>query len=844
MEVQLASSDTAVTIDPLPADRLRRRTQLTKREPAQSSTVEFDGLFGQERAREAIQLATGMSAKGFNLFVAAPPGADASAATRTLLEKATAKREKPDDWVYVFNFDVPHKPRAIRLPPGRAMQFRGAVRDLIFDLIAAVPAAFEKPEFQVQREALEDEFQNRKEDAFEKLGKEGRSRDVAIIQTPMGFSLAPLKNGEVLDPKSFNALTKAEQKRRQGQLKEVQDLLADTLRHLPKWERETRKSLSALERETAEAAITQSIEETKASLRELPTAVKHLDAMHQDLVDNIVLFSTFAAQSRESDTGPISPNGSLGPLERYDVNIFVAHDEEHAGAPVVEEVHPTLANLVGRVEHRAEAGVLTTSFMLIKPGALHMANGGYLIIDARSLFREPLAWDALKRCLRQSGVKIESLGEVLNLSTTITLDPEPIPIDLRVILVGDAWMHHVLAAYDPDFSVHFKLLADFETDAPRSESSESAYAAKLSAHAEQDGLLPPDNTALERLVEEAARSAGDADRLSLVSSDIRDLMIEASHRASVANRVSITQVDVAESIDSRRRRLSRISDRMQEGILRDIALIDTDGMREGQANCLSLFQIGGFMFGKPTRVTARVRPGSGRIIDIEREATLGGPIHSKGVMILTGYMAGRYAADKAMSLHASLVFEQSYGGIEGDSASLGELCVLLSGIAGVPLKQSFGITGSVNQHGEVQAIGGVNEKIEGFFDICKGRGLTGDQGVIIPESNVQHLMLNEEVVEACRTGRFGVYPVRNVDEAVTLLAGVSPEIFHDKVDATLSAFAKVISKSDGKGVKDPASPVSAKIPPSEPPGAPPENPPSEPPRAPPSRSSIAKKSDD
>jgi len=838
--VELPLSGTARTVDPLPADRLRRRTHLAKIKSTQSLPEEFDGFFGQERSREAIELAAAMSAKGFNLFVAAPPRADASAATKRLLERATADRERPDDWAYVFNFDTPHKPRALRLPSGAATKFRDVMRDLVLDLIAAVPAAFEKPEFQARKEALQEAFVNRKEDAFEKLGEEGRNRDVAIIQTPMGFSLAPLENGEVLDPKSFNALSKDEQKRRQSQLKEVQDLLADSLRDLPKWERETRQNLRTLERDTAEVAIAESIEETRALLQEFPAAIEHLDAMHRDLVENIVLFSTFAAQSRDAGVGPAISNGLLGPLERYGVNVFVTHDDERSGVPVVEEVHPTLANLVGRVEHRAEAGVLTTSFMLIKPGALHMANGGYLIIDGHSLFREPLAWDALKRCLRQSEVEIESVSEVLNLTTTITLDPEPIPIDLRVILVGDAWMHHVLVTYDPDFSVHFKLLADFETDAQRSESSEAAFAAKLSAHAIREGLLPPDNSALERLVEETARSSGDADRLSLVSSDIRDLMIEASHRAGVANRASITLADVAESIASRRRRSSRISDRMQEGILRDIALIDTDGVTAGQINCLSVFQVGGFIFGKPTRVTARARPGSGQVIDIEREASLGGPIHSKGVMILTGYMVGRYAVDKAMSLQASLVFEQSYGGVEGDSASLGELCALLSAIADVPLAQSLGVTGSVNQRGQVQAIGGVNEKIEGFFDICNARGLTGEQGVIIPWSNVQHLMLNEEIVQACRAGRFNVYAVHTVDEAIALLTGVSPDIFHEKVDASLSAFAQAISESGGISEKFPAGPVPKTVPPSDPLGTPPEEPPSKPPRTPPSRSSATR----
>lgn len=839
--MQLPSSVNARTIEPLPADRLRRQTRLAKVKSAQSPPDGFDGFFGQERSREAIELAAEMSARGFNLFVAAARGADAAAATKALLEKTTAERERPDDWVYVSNFDTPHKPRALRLPAGSAMIFRDAMRDLLVDLIAAVPAAFEKAEFQARKEALQEAFVNRKEDAFEKLGEQGRSRDVAIVQTPMGFSLAPLAKGEVLDPKSFNALSQAEQKRRQAQLKEMQDLLANALRDLPKWERETRQRLRALERETAEAAIVQSIEETKALLQEFPVAMEHLEAMHRDLVENIVLFATFAAHSRDAGIGPVMSNGSLGPLERYGVNVFVSHDAGSGGVPVIEEVHPTLANLVGRIEQRAEAGVLTTSFMLIKPGALHMANGGYLIIDGHSLLREPFAWDALKRCLRQSQVGIESLGEVLNLSTTITLNPEPIPIDLRVIIVGDAWMHHLLVTYDPDFPVQFKLLADFEADAPRCESSEAAFAAKLSAHGVEEGLLAPDIAALERMVEEAARSAGDASRLSLVSSDILDLMIEASHRASVAKRTSITLTDVADTIASRRRRSSRISDRMQEGILRDIALIDTGGVKAGQINCLSVFQVGGFMFGKPTRVTARAGPGSGQVIDIEREASLGGPIHSKGVMILTGYMAGRYAADKAMSLHASLVFEQSYGGVEGDSASLGELCALLSAIADVPIAQSFGVTGSINQHGQVQAIGGVNEKIEGFFDICTARGLTGDQGVIIPQSNVQHLMLNEEIVEACRAGRFGVYPVQTVDDAIALLTGVSPGLLHEKVDASLAAFARANAQSGSVGEKSPAGPVPETVPPSDPLGTPPENPPSKPPRAPPSRSSITRK---
>ena len=830
--------------EPLPADLLRRRTKLDGQAPAQAPSTELDHFFGQERAREAVDLAAAMSAPGFNLFVAAPAGAEAPAAVQTLLKKTAAKRETPDDWVYVFNLETSHRPRALRLPPGKAPIFRDAVRELIVDLIAALPAAFEKPDFQARRQALEDSFKERKEDAFEALGEEGRKREVAIIQTPMGFSLAPLKDGEVMEPKAFNALPKEEQERRQAQLREVQGLLEDTIRVLPKWERERREGMRVLERETAEAAITQSIEETKKTLHDLPPAISHLEAMRVDLLENVVFFANVAAQSNAAGTIPSGRNGPLGPFDRYDVNVFVTSAGDQDGAPIVEEAHPTLANLVGRVEHRAEAGVLTTSFMLIKQGALHAANGGFLILDARSLLREPMAWEALKRSLRQGRVKIESLGEALSLSTTITLDPEPIPIDLRVILVGDAWIYHVLAGYDPDFGMHFKLLADFETDVARSEDSEMAYARKLTALAEKEGLLPPDKSALERLIEEAARAAEDAEKLTLVSDSIRDLMIEASHHAGAASRKTITSADVEKSVSARKQRLSRISDRMQDAILRDIALIATDGVATGQINGLSVFQIGGFQFGKPTRITARTRPGSGRFVDIEREARLGGPIHSKGVMILSGYVAGRYALETPLSLHASLVFEQSYGGVEGDSASLAELCAFLSDLAEVPLRQDLGVTGAVNQHGEVQAIGGSNEKIEGFFDICVARGLTGRQGVIIPVSNVQHLMLREDIVEASRAGRFNVYPVRTVDEAIEILTGESPAILHEKVEARLQEYARAVSRAGGKAEPAVVERASDTAPPMEPPGAPPEEPPTEPPRMPPSRSSPERGRDD
>lgn len=837
-ENRLSKDATPELPAPVSSADLRRRTRLSPDE-FNSKSEPFNGLLGQDRAQEAMSLAVSMEADSFNLFVAAPRGVSANSIAKRFLDPIAASRSQPSDWVYVFNFETPHKPRALELPAGRAKHFRDGIRDLVGELVAVVPAAFETPDFLARRKALEDTFNAKKEEAFETLGEEGRQRDVAIVQTPMGFSLAPLKDGEVLNPLQFNELAEEEQNERQAQLKVVQEALANTLREVPKWERELRHNLQTLERDTAEVAITHSIEETKLAFQDLPPVQDHLEAMHKDLLDNILLFSSFAQKSQEAGLTQISRHTSLGPLERYDVNVLVSCDEAACGAPVIEEPHPTLANLVGRVENRSDGGALTTSHTLIKPGALHLANGGFLILDGRSLLREPLSWDALKRTLFQGSVAIESVGQALNLSTTITLDPEPIPTKIRIILVGDLWMYFLLSRHDPDFSSNFKLLAEFEPDTPRNDNTESAFAENLLAASAEKDLLPPSIEALERLVEEAARLADHSGKLSLVLNDIQDLITEASHLAAINERAEISRADVTDAISASRRRLSRISERMQDGILEDVSLIDTEGHAVGVINCLSVFQIGGFRFGKPTRVTARTRPGAGRIVDIEREATLGGPLHSKGVMILTGYLAGKYARDKPLSVHTSLVFEQSYGGVDGDSASMGELCVLLSSLADVPLKQSFAITGSMNQRGDAQAIGGVNEKIEGFFEICKARGFKDSPGVIIPHSNVQHLMLSEEVVAACDAGHFAVYPVKTVDEALSLLTDLDPTSLHARVEAKLIEFTEVFQGTSRQSDAVVDEKVTEHPDPNAPPSVPPTDIPDDPPKDPPAGAKTA-----
>lgn len=816
----------------LGAQDLRRLTKLP-REP--EPLPELDLFLGQDRARDAVELATAIEADGFNLFVAAPPGAKVRPLLLEHLRKDATKKEPPSDWAYVYNFDQPHSPKALELPAGSAGQFHKAMLELVRDLKDAIPAAFEKPDVQTRRRALEDDFRDKQETAFETLGDEAREQDVAILRGPMGFTLAPLHENEVMKPEALQALPKSQQDKRQAALAEIQEKLEDIVRTIPKWERELRTQMRALERETIEGAITQSIQEAKRALKALPAALEHLDAVKTDLIENVDIFSAAGLAGPEQVSAGPESDSQIGPFERYDINVFVEHDESQSGAPVIEEVNPTLAHLVGRVEHRAEDGYLTTNFKLIKPGALHTANGGFLLLDARNLLTEPMSWRALKRALQSGCIKTESLSEALNLTSTITLEPQPIALTAKIILVGDAWIYHVLTTYDPEFSSYFKLLADFEGDMPRNPETEAQLGAWIEDLAARNSLHPPERGALERLIEEASRDAGDAERLSLSGDDLLDVLSEAHHYAQTKKRRTIKRVDIEQALSANERRSGRLSEKLQEQLLRGISLVDTAGSRIGQINGLSVFEFGGARFGKPNRITARTRPGPGRIIDIEREARLGGPIHSKGVLVLSGYLAGRYARDKPLSLSASIVLEQSYGGVEGDSASLAELIAVLSAIAEQPINQSLAITGAVNQLGDVQAIGGVNEKVEGFFDLCKARGLTGDQGVLIPQSNAQHLMLRPEIVAACKAKTFSIYAIGSLDEAIPLLLGVEAEALHETVEMHLHEYANALRSdtvSNGALANEKVGDAApSEWPPGRPPADPPETPPREPPKA-------------
>jgi lon-related putative ATP-dependent protease len=759
-------------VQPLRADQLCRTCDGSQFDFETTAELEdLDEIIGQERAVGAVQFGIGIRREGYNLFALGPSGTGKRTTIGQFLDRKAAAEPVPSDWCYVNNFEQAHKPRALRLPPGQGIVLRKDMEQSIEELRTTIPAAFESEDYRTRRQEAQEEFKERQEQAFNELQNHARERSIALIRTPAGLAVAPLKEGEVMSPDEFQKLPDEKRKQFEEDIAEVQARLQEALPQARQWEREAREKVKELDRQVATFAVGGMMDELREKYAELPDVVNYLNAVQRDVVENVDEFRKPDEAPQAMDI-PLPLSMMSAPLlRRYQVNVLVDHSQSR-GAPVVYESNPTYNNLIGRIEQIAQMGALLTDFNLIKPGALHRANGGYLILDARQLLLQPYAWEGLKRALRSREVRIESLGQALSLISTVSLVPEPIPLDVKVVLIGDRMLYYALVQLDPDFGELFKVEADFNEDMERTPESNLLYARLVATMARGEDLRPFDRGAVARVIERSARMAGDASKLSVHLLSIADLLREADYWASVAGNGVVTADDVQRAIDTQIHRADRVRERVHDRIQQGTILIDTSGERVGQVNGLSVVELGNFAFGQPSRITARVRIGGGKVVDIEREVELGGPIHSKGVLILSSFLGARYAAERPLSLSASLVFEQSYGGVEGDSASMAELCALLSALARVPIKQSFAMTGSVNQHGEAQPIGGVNEKIEGFFDVCKARGLTGEQGVIIPTSNVQHLMLRHDVVEAVETGQFHIYPMRTVDEAIELLTGI------------------------------------------------------------------------
>ena len=729
---------------------------------------------GQERAVDAIHFGTEIQAQGYNLYVLGPQGSGRHTAIRRILAGKSTATRRADDWCYVNNFAAPTNPRALRLPAGEGVILQRDIGQLIDEAHTALTAAFESNEYRTRQHAIEEELQEYQENTFERLQAYAKERKIKVIQTSTGVVFAPTQDGKTISSEDFKKLPKDEQDRIDAMIREVTAEFQRIMQSIPEEARKTRQRLRDLEREVSMLAVGNLINQLLEKYMSLPSVVAYLRDMQSDIVENVEIFVKGSDNGAAPVAGPFSGRssttvqGESAAMHRYAVNVLVSNSGEE-GAPVVFEDHPTFPNLIGKIEHMSEMGTLVTNFTLIRPGALHRANGGYLVIDAAKLLVQPFAWEGLKRALKSREIRTQSLGEALSLISTVSLEPQPIPLETKVFLVGDRLLYYLLQVYDPEFAELFKVAADFEDELDRTPENTRLFARLLAMMASRDRLRPLDRAATARLVEACVREAGDAEKISASLMNATDLVRESDYYTARAGRHVIGSDDVQQAIDARIRRASRIRDRLQEEILRGTLLIDTDGAVTGQVNGLAVAQLGDFAFAHPSRITARVSLGSGEVVDIEREVELGGPLHSKGVLILSGYLAARYLIDRPLSLSASLVFEQTYSGIEGDSASAAELCALLSALAGLPLRQDLAITGSVNQHGQIQAIGGVNEKIEGFFDICRQRGLAGTQGVLIPAANVSHLMLRKDVVEAVSSGQFSIYPVGHIDQCIALL---------------------------------------------------------------------------
>jgi len=774
----------------LSADKLRRvcDPQILGYETTEEMEP-LETIIGQERAVKALEFGLGIQECGFNIYVAGPPGTGKTTAVKRFLEEVAKDKAVPSDWCYVYNFRDPYRPKALRLPPGRGREFQKDTKNLVDGARREIPRIFESDEYVAKREETVQGFQGRRQEITSQMGEKAQEGGFLLQMSPMGLLMIPVMEGKPLSEEEFKALSPEMKQEVLHKREGLQEELKRAMRQLTGLEKKANEALRELDQEVALYAVAPPVSELTEKYEDLPEVVAYLKEVRDDIVENL---SQFREETEAQPPSPLPMPGARElPFRKYEVNVIV-DNSELKGAPVVMEINPTYSNLFGLMEKEARFGALITDFTMIRGGSLHRANGGYLVLSVEELLRSPFSWDSLKRAIRSREIAVEEAGERLGFVTTKSLRPEPIPLDAKILLIGQPNFYYLLHTMDEDFSELFKVKADFDTRMARTDENVRDYAAFVCTLCCEEKLKHLDASALAKIIEHSSRLAEDQEKLSARFGEISDIIREANFYAAQEDAAYVTAVHLQKAIEEKFYRSNLVQERINEMIERGTIMIDVAGDEMGQVNGLSVFSLGDIAFGQPSRITASTGMGRAGIIDIEREAKLGGPIHTKGVMILSGYLVEKYAQDKPISLSAHLVFEQSYSEIEGDSASSTELYALLSSLSGLPIKQGIAVTGSVNQKGEVQAIGGVNEKIEGFFETCKARGLTGEtssssvetQGVLIPASNVQHLMLKEEVVEAVREGKFHIWPVEAVDEGIEILTGVKAGV--RKEDATSS----------------------------------------------------------
>lgn len=727
----------------------------------------LEEVVGQERAVQAIDFGVDIKNYGFNIYVLGPGGAGRTSTITEAIERRAKDLPTPDDWCYVYNFSAPDQPNAIRLPAGKAKVLQVKIDNLIRLLKKEIPDALSSEDFQKERNQIIQKYQEKQNKQLLQLDKKAKGKGFTLQKGPMGFILVPVKDGQVLTPEQYEQLSTEEKEIIDRQGKILQEDLDNMLHEIRSFERQVKREIEKLERNVVKFAVGYHIDELKEEFKAYDEVIIYLNQAEDDLLANISDLKS--SEESETKSSLLPSPGSY--FERFRVNVIVDNSKTK-GAPVVVETNPTYNNLIGRIDKKTHMGALITDFTMIKAGALHRANGGFLIVEAEHIFGTPFGWDALKRTLKNQTIKITDLSEEYSFVSTKTLEPEPIPLETKVVLIGRAQIYYLLLNLDTEFRELFKVKADFNVKMKRTKRNVLKYAQFISSRCQAENLLHFEKNAVARVVEYGSELVGDQTKLSTRFADICDLAREANFWAKKNNHKIVNRQDVQQAINAKKYRSNRIEELSQEMIENGTIFIDLKGEEVGQVNGLAVMSLGDYSFGKPSRITVRTFLGKGGVIAIDREVKMSGPIHDKGVLILSGYLNGKFGQNKQLSMSASITFEQSYEGIEGDSASSTELYGLLSSLSGYPIKQGIAVTGSVNQLGEIQPIGGVTEKIEGFFDICKAKGLTGEQGVLIPKVNIKNLMVKEEIVEAVHQGKFHIYPISTIDEGIAILTGV------------------------------------------------------------------------
>jgi predicted ATP-dependent protease len=761
----IANPTSGITLSPLLADQVSTRIDPKKLGFKSSSELQpFKGVLGQERAENAIRFGVGMNRPGYNIYAMGDNGTGRSSYIREYLKDQAEQQSAPSDWCYVNHFANPREPKVLELPPTQALTFKGILDELINNLLATFPAVFEHPSYQQKKSTIDHSFNRKYDKALELVEKEALKANTAVFRDSSAISFTPMKDGKALDETEFSQLAEPEREAFHKNIALLEQYLNEALSELPQWKRESNNELRALNQTTIDEALTPLLEPIEKGYVDFPTVLDFLATMREHL-PKIILAELVDERIMETRDEYAKRNILEEILQP---NIAVCHDHKK-GVPVIYEPHPSYGNLFGRIEFSSDQGALTTNYQKISPGALHKANGGYLIIDAEKLLEEPMVWDALKRAIKSQQLKMESPYSELGLVSTTTLLPGVIPLNIKLILIGSRNVYYLLQEYDKDFNELFRTLVDFDSEIPRTQEHIHAFSRLLKSRIKEQQYADISAAGIARLIEYSSRLAEDQQYLTARIGDLFELLAEAEFLRTNGPLSLIEKEHIDQALIAKEERTGRIYDRIHQQMLDNVILIETEGEAIGKVNGLTVMTVGDTRFGTPARISATVYPGSRGILDIEREANLGQAIHSKGVMILSGYLGHKYAQYFPLAISANLVMEQSYGYIDGDSASLGELCCLISALIHQPLKQNFAITGSINQYGEVQAIGGINEKIEGFFRLCKARGLNGEHGVIIPFANIRNLALKQEVVAAVEAGNFFIYGINKVDEALLLL---------------------------------------------------------------------------